>query len=168
MRRYDNIQTRRLLNRFRPGVEKVHRPRAATGGDPSLLCSALLDELASAGIEFIVVGRAAGVIYGAPATTKDLDLVHRRSPETIARLMRVLGDIGAHFWPDPAQRRLPPPGARPRSGSQPSARPGLSTPSGPPRLWPLRVPRSQQPTPPAGKRTRGRRYQGSRRCWRRW
>jgi len=72
------------------------------------LITALLDELSSVGVEFIVVGGAAGVIHGAPVTTKDLDIVHRRSPENIARLMRVLGDIGAHFWPDPAQRRLPP------------------------------------------------------------
>lgn len=72
------------------------------------LITALLDELASAGIEFIVVGGAAGVIHGAPVTTKDLDIVHRRSPENIARLMKVLGDIGAHFWPDLAQRHLPP------------------------------------------------------------
>lgn len=34
--------------------------------------------------------------------------MHRRSPENIARPMKVLGDIGAHFWPDLAQRHLPP------------------------------------------------------------
>lgn len=74
---------------------------------PELITS-LLDELMAAGVEFIVVGGAAGVLHGAPVTTKDLDIVHRRSPENIARLMKVLGQAGAHFWPDPTQRRLPP------------------------------------------------------------
>lgn len=74
---------------------------------PELITS-LLDEMVAAGVEFIVVGGAAGVLHGAPVTTKDLDIVHRRSPENIARLMKVLEQVGAHFWPDPAQRRLPP------------------------------------------------------------
>lgn len=72
------------------------------------LITGLLDALMAAGVEFIVVGGAAGVIHGAPVTTKDLDIVHQRSPENIARLMKVLEQLGAHFWPDPTQRRLSP------------------------------------------------------------
>lgn len=56
----------------------------------------LLQELTASGVEFITI------------TTQDLDIVHCRSAENIARLMGVLGRIGAYFWPDPSQRRLPP------------------------------------------------------------
>jgi hypothetical protein len=42
---------------------------------------ALLAKLCDAGIEFIIVGGAACVIQGAPITTNDLDIVHRRTPE---------------------------------------------------------------------------------------
>lgn len=33
-------------------------------------------------IEYIVVGMVAGVLHGAPVTTFDLDVVHRRTTET--------------------------------------------------------------------------------------
>ena len=45
-------------------------------------------------VEFVVVGMTAGILHGAPVTTIDLDVVHRRSPENVARLLRVLGEIG--------------------------------------------------------------------------
>ena len=32
-------------------------------------------------VEFVVVGMTAGILHGAPVTTIDLDVVHRRSPE---------------------------------------------------------------------------------------
>ncbi len=44
-------------------------------------------------VEFVVVGMTAGILHGAPVTTIDLDVVHRRSPENVARLLRVLGTI---------------------------------------------------------------------------
>ncbi|MGB8328982.1 MAG: hypothetical protein WCE62_02570 [Polyangiales bacterium] len=47
-------------------------------------------------MEFIIVGGAAAVLHGAPITTEDLDIVHRRSPENVARL-RTLLDEGAEF-----------------------------------------------------------------------
>lgn len=68
----------------------------------------LLEELCASGVEFIVIGGAAGVLHGAPVTTLDLDIVHRRTPENIAKLMDVLGKLHAYFHPDPTQRRLPP------------------------------------------------------------
>ncbi len=68
----------------------------------------LLEELCAAGVEFIVIGGAAGILHGAPVTTMDLDIVHRRTPENIARLLEVLRRLGAYFHPDLAQRRLPP------------------------------------------------------------
>lgn len=55
---------------------------------PSL--ESLLATLASSDVEFIVVGLLAAVAQGAPVTTHDLDIVHRRTPENIARLLDVL------------------------------------------------------------------------------
>ena len=43
----------------------------------------------------------AGILQGAPVTTVDLDLVHRRSPENVARLLRVLAELEATFLHDP-------------------------------------------------------------------
>ncbi len=68
----------------------------------------LLELLGSSGVEFIVIGGAAGILHGAPVTTMDLDIVHRRTPENIAKLLDVLRTLGAYFHPDLAQRRLPP------------------------------------------------------------
>ena len=56
---------------------------------------ALLAALSAAGVEFIVVGGAAAVIHGAPVTTEDLDIVHRRTPENVERLMSVLDRLDA-------------------------------------------------------------------------
>ena len=48
-------------------------------------------------VEFIVVGGVCAVLHGAPVTTFDLDVVHRRSPENIARLQAALAGLGAHY-----------------------------------------------------------------------
>jgi hypothetical protein len=45
--------------------------------------SALLKKLNEASIKFILVGGLAAVVQGAPITTFDLDIVHRRSDENI-------------------------------------------------------------------------------------
>ena len=66
----------------------------------------ILRLLATSRVEFIVVGMAAGVLRGAPVTTADLDIVHRRSPENVSRLLEVLRDIDAIYRHDP--RRLRP------------------------------------------------------------
>ncbi len=58
-------------------------------------------------VEFIVVGGAGAVLHGAPITTEDLDIVHRRSPENVARLRTLLDELGAHVR-ELANRRLPP------------------------------------------------------------
>ena len=55
---------------------------------PSL--GSLLETLASNDVEFIVVGMLAAVAQGAPVTTHDLDIVHRRTPENVSRLLDVL------------------------------------------------------------------------------
>jgi predicted nucleotidyltransferase len=67
----------------------------------------LLRRLADAGVEFIVVGGAAAVLHGAPITTEDLDIVHRRSPENVSRLKALLDELDARIR-ELANRRLPP------------------------------------------------------------
>jgi hypothetical protein len=70
----------------------VKRPTVA---DPE----ALLTELAADQVEFIVVGGTAAVLHGAPIATQDLDIVHRRTEENVARLMNVLVrlDLGYEY-----------------------------------------------------------------------
>lgn len=70
--------------------------------------SDLLERLLAAGVEFIVVGGGAAVMQGAPVATKDVDIVHSRSPENVERLLRVLLDLHAYDRADLAKRRLPP------------------------------------------------------------
>jgi len=60
----------------------------------------ILRLLVAGEVEFIVVGMAAGVLQGAPVSTIDLDIVHRRSPENVARLLRVLGRLDAVYRHD--------------------------------------------------------------------
>jgi len=66
----------------------------------------ILRLLAENEVEFIVVGMAAGILHGAPVTTVDLDLVHRRTRDNVGRLLRVLSDLDATYRHDP--RRLRP------------------------------------------------------------
>lgn len=53
--------------------------------------------LAEHRVEFVVVGGIAAVLQGAPIATFDLDLVHRRSPENIERLLAVLEVLDARY-----------------------------------------------------------------------
>lgn len=55
----------------------------------------ILLRLADAGVEAIVVGMAAAVIQGAPTMTWDLDIVHHRTTDNVARLLGVLDAIDA-------------------------------------------------------------------------
>lgn len=65
----------------------------------------LLRLLAGHEVEFIVVGMTAGVLQGAPLTTIDLDVVHRRTPENVGRLLRVLTELDAVYRHDPRKLR---------------------------------------------------------------
>jgi predicted nucleotidyltransferase len=67
-----------------------------------------LRELVEANVEFIVVGGMAAVMLGAPVVTLDLDIVHRRTPENVARLLAWLLAHDAYNRFDLANRRLPP------------------------------------------------------------
>ncbi len=66
----------------------------------------MLERLVDHEVEFIVVGMTAGVLQGAPVTTIDLDVVHRRTHENVARLLRALEELDAVYRHDP--RRLRP------------------------------------------------------------
>jgi predicted nucleotidyltransferase len=66
----------------------------------------ILRLLADRKVEFVVVGMVAGVLRGAPVTTIDLDIVHRREAENVSRLLQVLVGLEATYRHDP--RRLSP------------------------------------------------------------
>jgi hypothetical protein len=70
--------------------------------------TAILLGLHEAGVDFIVVGGMAAVLLGAPILTEDLDIVHRRTPDNVARLLAWLLAHGAYHRFDLANRRLPP------------------------------------------------------------
>lgn len=65
----------------------------------------ILELLAEHEVEFVVIGMAAGILHGAPVTTVDLDVVHRRTPENVVRLLRVLQAIDAVYRHEPRALR---------------------------------------------------------------
>lgn len=68
---------------------------------PSARFADILALLADRDVEFVVVGMTAGVLAGAPVTTLDVDIVHRRSPENVTRLLTALQELGAVYRHDP-------------------------------------------------------------------
>jgi hypothetical protein len=69
--------------------------------------STLLERLLATDVEFVLVGGLAAVVQGAPITTMDVDIVHRRTPENVDRLLAFLESVGAHYRGRPAPP-LPP------------------------------------------------------------
>jgi hypothetical protein len=59
--------------------------------------------LADERVEFIGVGMVSAILQGVPLTTMGLDIVHRRTPENVERLLRVLSIHRIH---DRRDRRL--------------------------------------------------------------
>ncbi len=59
--------------------------------------SAILEGLAKADIEFILVGGLAAVVQGAPVTTMDVDIVHRQSPDNISKIFQFLKSVDAVY-----------------------------------------------------------------------
>ena len=45
------------------------------------------------GVEFLVIGGAAAVLWGSPLPTLDIDLCYRRTPENLERLARALKEL---------------------------------------------------------------------------
>ena len=60
----------------------------------------LLGGLVRHEVEFVVVGGVAAVINGAPVTTSDLAILHRRTPENVRRLVAAVTEIDATFRTD--------------------------------------------------------------------
>lgn len=57
----------------------------------------LLTSLLEEGVELILVGGVAGIVHGAARVTYDVDVVYRRSPENVERLVRVLAPLSPYL-----------------------------------------------------------------------
>jgi predicted nucleotidyltransferase len=54
---------------------------------------AILTRLATAGVEFVVIGGVAGLAHGSARVTFDVDISYKRSPENITRLCVTLAPL---------------------------------------------------------------------------
>ncbi len=70
--------------------------------------SAIVAALNAAQVEYIVIGGAAAALHGSPLFTVDFDIVHRRTPENVDRLLSVLRRLEAVFRAQLGGRRLEP------------------------------------------------------------
>ena len=75
---------------------------------PPATLTTLLARLAGSGAEFVLVGGLAAVAQGAPLTTIDVDVVHRRDPGNVERLLAFLATIDARYRGQPPDRVLRP------------------------------------------------------------
>ena len=57
----------------------------------------LLNVLTAEGVEFILVGGAAGIAHGASRLTQDLDVVYRRTADNLDRLARALQPVAPYL-----------------------------------------------------------------------
>src|SRR5208337_4293546 len=64
---------------------------------PSVDYLAILKTLRPHGVDFIIVGGVCAVLHGAPLATFDLDVVHSREPDNLARLMAALDELDAPY-----------------------------------------------------------------------
>jgi hypothetical protein len=75
---------------------------------PSPGLETLLARLAASGTEFVLVGALAAVAQGAPLTTFDIDVVHRRDAVNVDRLLAFLASVDARYRGRPAGQVLRP------------------------------------------------------------
>jgi len=68
----------------------------------------LLARLAASGTDFVLVGALAAVAQGAPLTTLDVDVVHRRGADNVDRLLDFLASIDARYRGRPPGQVLRP------------------------------------------------------------
>ena len=85
------------LARVQDFVESVLAIRALNETRP---VAETLQVLARNRVEFIVVGMAAGVLQGVPLTMLDIDIVHDRTSDNVARLLTVLSELKAIYRDD--------------------------------------------------------------------
>jgi len=64
----------------------------------------LIELLAEAGIEFVIVGGMAAVVQGVPVTTFDLDIVHNRDEANTRKLVALLKTIHARYRGHPPEK----------------------------------------------------------------
>jgi hypothetical protein len=58
-------------------------------------------------VDFIVVGGVSAVLHGAPISTFDLDVVHARDPENVARLLSALLELDGVYRAQPERQLRP-------------------------------------------------------------
>ena len=63
---------------------------------------ALILLLVNASVEFIIVGGAAATAHGSARLTEDLDIVYRRTPENVSRLIEALAPYEPYLRGAPA------------------------------------------------------------------
>jgi hypothetical protein len=82
---------------------------------PSVDYLAILKTLRRHGVDFVIVGGVCAVLHGAPIATFDLDVVHSREPNNLARLMAALEELDArHRIPGRREKRPGPSHLAPR------------------------------------------------------
>ena len=57
----------------------------------------LLRTLVEHGVDFVVVGGVSAALQGAPILTLDLDIVHRRNPGNVDRLLKAPESLEASY-----------------------------------------------------------------------
>jgi len=67
----------------------------------------ILETFSKYKVDFIIVGGVCGVLHGAPVTTFDLDVVHSRTQENLARLLPALQELDAYYRGRQDQRLKP-------------------------------------------------------------
>jgi hypothetical protein len=75
---------------------------------PPQSLTTLLARLAASGTEFLLVGGLAAVAQGAPLSTIDVDVVHRRDADNVSKLLTFLESVGARYRGRPAGQMLRP------------------------------------------------------------
>jgi hypothetical protein len=67
----------------------------------------LLRVLDKHGVEYVLVDALAAILQGAPVSTFDIDIVHRRDSQNVARMMAALRSIHAYYWEHTTKRLVP-------------------------------------------------------------
>lgn len=71
---------------------------------PTGSVSRIFEALVRRQVDFIVVGGIAAVLQGSAAMTLDVDIVHARTPENVAKLLLVLQELDARYRSHPDLR----------------------------------------------------------------
>jgi hypothetical protein len=78
---------------------------------PPAELTTLLSRLAASDVEFVLVGGLAAVAQGAPLTTQDVDIVHRRTTDNVEKLLAFLVTVNARYRGHPGAAVPPSPSA---------------------------------------------------------